>query len=146
MNKTMLARAVPDFALDRQEVTLALAGRELSGHDGVGVVNEILGRRENANDPDVVFTGEDSDPSSIGTERRMRDRWLGSPCIPGTGKERDFLTRVRIPKPDGTIQRRCGHHVQPVGTERGRGSAGTETPEIGLLGAIPDAPYSCRSI
>lgn len=83
-------RTITYIALNREEEAPALAGCQLARDSPMSVVDEILRRGENTNDPDIFVTGNDRNFGSIRSECRTYGSESGIGCILLTGKNRDL--------------------------------------------------------
>src|SRR5689334_921988 len=92
-------RAIAGPAFDRKEVALPLARCQFARDDAPSKVDELLRRREDANDARVFQTRDDDDPRSIGAERRLCQR-RPDDLLAWAGKHRDLAPRLGRPEPD----------------------------------------------
>src|SRR5215470_5449361 len=131
-----LARTIANFALNRKEEPSPLAGRQLARNSVLGVGDEILKRRENADYPYALFTGHDCDLCSVRVESRACQRRPDA-LLRRAGEQGNLAPRPRFPQPDGAIPGRCRHHIRTIRAEL---CAAHMTLQDDLLPSIRNAP------
>src|SRR5262249_60665055 len=93
---------IANFTLNRKEEPSPLAGRQFPRNSVLGVGDEILKRRENANYAYVLLARYNRDPRPIRIESgacqpRPDDLFLRA------GEQGNLASRPRFPQPDGAI-------------------------------------------